>query len=78
MKRRYAIVLTFVGGLAAGCAAGYAGAAQPHMQAALDSLRAARSELQAAEHNKGGHRVKAIELVDSAITETKLGIEARE
>jgi hypothetical protein len=45
------------------------------MNAALDELRAARSELQAAESDKGGHRVKAIGLIDEAIGEVQAGIE---
>lgn len=33
---------------------------QPHMQSALDHLNQAKSNLEAATSNKGGHRVKAI------------------
>lgn len=51
-------------------------AAQPKMQAALDSLNDALASLQAAEANKGGHRVKAIELVQQAIEQVQLGMEA--
>jgi hypothetical protein len=50
-------------------------AAQPHMQNALDSLRSARSELVAALPNKGGHRERAISLVNQAIGETQAGID---
>ena len=53
---------------------GQAVAQQTHMLAALDALRTARSELQSALANKGGHRVKAIALVDQAIAETNEGI----
>ena len=60
----------------AGCVVGGAVAAQPHMQAALDSLISARAELIAATPNKAGHRAKAIQLVDSAIAETREGIRA--
>jgi hypothetical protein len=56
--------------------AGYAVAAQPHMINALHALENARSELQVAEHNKGGHRVEALELVNRAINHVQLGIEA--
>lgn len=48
---------------------------QPHMRAALTSLRAARAHLEKAVPDKGGHRVKAIALVDDAIKETEVGIE---
>ena len=48
---------------------------QPHMREALTSLRAARMHLDKAVPDKGGHRVKAIALVDDAIKETEAGIE---
>ena len=44
------------------------------MEAALSSLENAKSELQSAESNKGGHRVKAIEYVNDAISEVHEGI----
>lgn len=47
---------------------------QPHMQAALEALRNAKRHLEMAEADKGGHRVKALELVNGAITETEAGI----
>ena len=46
---------------------------QHHMQLALEHLRAGRAELEKAEHNKGGWRVRAIEATDSAIRETERG-----
>jgi hypothetical protein len=51
-----------------------AGANQPNMQAALSSLQAARAELIQARPNKGGHRERAINLVNAAISETEAGI----
>lgn len=56
-------------------AGGWVSARQSHMQAALSALRNARSELEMASGNKGGHRRKAIDLVNRAITEVKKGIE---
>lgn len=47
---------------------------QPHMRRALEHLRAARAELQSAEHDKGGWRMKAIENTDRAIHETERGM----
>jgi hypothetical protein len=47
---------------------------QPHMQAALEALQRARQELQAAEHDKGGHRAKALSLTDQAIKHVQEGI----
>ena len=47
---------------------------QPHMQAALHHLQAAAEELQKAEHDKGGHRAKALELTQQAIQHVNEGI----
>ena len=47
---------------------------QPLMQAAKRSLQTAKSELQKAQPDKGGHRVNAIGLVNSAIAEVNAGI----
>jgi len=47
---------------------------QPHMRTALEHLRAAREALERADPDKGGHRVKAIELVESAIHQVEAGI----
>lgn len=47
---------------------------QPHMQAALDALRSAENRLQAATHDKGGHRQRALELVRRAIKQVEEGI----
>lgn len=56
-------------------ATGEAGAEyQPHMRAALGSLQNARGQLMAATADKGGHRAKALELVNAAITQVNRGI----
>jgi hypothetical protein len=47
---------------------------QPHMQAALKSLKEAREHLQQAEADKGGHRAAAIKATDDAIKHTEMGI----
>ncbi|HYP26531.1 MAG TPA: hypothetical protein VE262_07430 [Blastocatellia bacterium] len=47
---------------------------QPHMQAALDALRVAKKELEAASADKGGHRARAQRLVGQAIAEVERGI----
>ncbi|HRE61637.1 MAG TPA: hypothetical protein PKY73_00955 [Hyphomonas sp.] len=60
----------------AGMLAGMAIADQPNMRNALDHLREARDYLQAASHNKGGHRVAAIRLVNEAIDHVQAGIDA--
>ena len=56
----------------------FVSADQPHMEKALDHLRQARTNLEAASADKGGHRVKAIGYVNSAIDEVKKGIDAGE
>jgi len=48
---------------------------QRHMEAALDALKTARRELEAATADKGGHRGNALRLVKQAITEVERGIE---
>jgi hypothetical protein len=48
---------------------------QPYMQAAKADLQTARAELQMATRDKGGHRAKAVGLVNSAIAEVNAGIE---
>ena len=60
--------------LASGVLIENASANQPHMDAALDDLRAARHELENARHDKGGHRDAAIGIIDNAIGEVKAGI----
>ena len=47
---------------------------QPNMRAALAHLREAKAALQRAEHNKGGHRGRAIEIINRAIAEVEAGI----
>jgi hypothetical protein len=47
---------------------------QPFMTAALADLQTAKSELQAALRNKGGHRATAAGLTNQAIGEVKAGI----
>jgi lipopolysaccharide export LptBFGC system permease protein LptF len=59
--------------LISGFVIGRASADQPHMQAALEHLRAAKGELEKAEADKGGHRLKAINLVNDAIAQVERG-----
>ena len=53
---------------------GYAIGAQPHMESTLALLQNARSELTAATPNKGGHRERALALVDQSIEQVREGI----
>ena len=72
--RRFFISLALLVVLATGFLAGRASADQPHMQAALEHLRAAKVELEAATPDKGGHRAKAIALTNDAIVQVEKGI----
>jgi hypothetical protein len=72
-KRR---VLIGSGVVAIAFMAGVAVGAQPHMEAALNALENAKVELASAEHNKGGHREKAVKLVEQAIHQVREGIRA--
>lgn len=47
---------------------------QPHMRAALDALQVAEKQLAIAAPDHGGHRVKALAQVRSAIGEVRKGI----
>jgi len=73
-RKTVALVLVFAAVLVGGFLVGRATADQPHMQAALDHLQAAKTELKVAEHDKGGHRAKALTLVNDAIAEVEAGI----
>jgi hypothetical protein len=61
-----ALLIFAVAGLAAGD--------QPFMRAARADLMTAKSELQKAIPDKGGHRVKAIQLVNQAIAQVNAGM----
>jgi hypothetical protein len=60
--------------IAASMGIGYAIGAQPHMSESLALLQSARKELAAATPNKGGHRERALGLIDQAIAEVRAGI----
>jgi hypothetical protein len=48
---------------------------QPNMEAAMQNLREAQRNLQAASSDKGGHRLRALEYINRAIAETQAGIQ---
>ena len=64
-KKFFAIALLTVA-LATGFVAGRAYAAQNHMWNAMKALKNARTQLNDAEEDKGGHRVAALKLVCGA------------
>jgi hypothetical protein len=51
---------------------------QPNMEQALGSLHQARISLEVSSPDKGGHRVRALELVNQAIVQVRLGIQFAE
>ena len=60
--------------IAASMGIGYAIGAQPHMGETVTLLQSARAELVQATPNKGGHRERALGLIDQAIGEVRAGI----
>jgi len=46
---------------------------EPHMSAAYGHLQQAKAELERAAANKGGHREKAMEMVDQAMRQIEEG-----
>jgi hypothetical protein len=71
MKNRTLLPLAFV----AGMLTTYAFAAQPKMEAAMVLLRDARAALREATADKGGHRQKALDLIEEAMKQVQAGID---
>jgi hypothetical protein len=76
ISRRAAAQRFLTAGVAGAAVAAKVEAAQPHMDTALRALRNAKVQLEMAEPDKEGHRVKAIELVNQAIAQVEAGIQA--
>jgi hypothetical protein len=74
MVRKIVITLIVVF-LMGGAVGSWASSHWMHWETALEDLRHAKTELEKAEHNFGGHREKAIEHVQRAIDETRMGVE---
>jgi len=72
--QRFVIALLIITAITTGFVAGRASADQPRMQAALDHLRRARTELERADRDKGGHREAALRLTKEAIDEVERGL----
>jgi hypothetical protein len=76
---RRGLAVTAATGVAAigllGASARSADAYQGNMEHALSSLFQALGSLREATSNKGGHRVRAMDLIRQAIDETQAGIE---
>jgi hypothetical protein len=74
MRNPWKLTSLLLAGLFAASVTGSAVAdRQPKMHDALRLLGKARTTLKNADNDKGGHRVKAIELVDGAIAEVEAG-----
>ena len=82
MKRALALVASIVLAIALTGSSNFSAAQSsapeaqkpPVMSYALDHLREGKSSLEAATHDKGGHRSKALKLVKEAIAEVEQGI----
>ena len=73
-KNRIVVACLLCVVLLSGFVIGRVSADQPHMQAAIEHLRMAKGELEKAEADKGGHRAKAIVLVNDAIGQVEKGM----
>jgi hypothetical protein len=74
MSTTFARKIMLGAALAASMGIGYAIGAQPHMSESISLLQSARAELAQATPNKGGHRERALGLIDQAIGEVRAGI----
>jgi hypothetical protein len=74
--KKFGLVPLFLAGVIFGSAlTGTAFAYQGHMWSALHALQNAQAQLNAAAHDKGGHRESALDLVNQAIGQVNQGIE---
>jgi hypothetical protein len=74
MGTHFARRLLLGAAIASSLCIGYAIGAQPHMAETMTLLQSARAELVKATPNKGGHRERALGLIDQAIGEVQAGI----
>jgi hypothetical protein len=74
MGTHFARKLLLGAAIASSLGIGYAIGAQPHMAETIVILQAARAELVKATPNKGGHRERALGLIDQAIGEVQAGM----
>jgi len=66
------VAALMLGAVIGGCAV--AAYPQPHMFAARHALLSARYQLSIAAHNKGGHRIAALNAVNAALVQVNQGI----
>ena len=74
MGTHFARRLLLGAAIASSLGIGYAIGAQPHMTETITLLQSARAELVRATPNKGGHRERALGLIDQAINEVRAGM----
>jgi hypothetical protein len=74
MGTHFARKLPLGAAIASSLGIGYAIGAQPHMAETIVILQSARAELVKATPNKGGHRERALGLIDQAIGEVQAGM----
>lgn len=67
---------TAVGAYAQSASTAARGEDHPKMQAALEDLQKAQTQLQSAAHDFDGHRYRAIELTKEAIDQVQKGLES--
>jgi hypothetical protein len=70
----FALIALIAAALGRGAVTTASAEAQPKMREALEELRSAAASLEAAAHDKGGHRNKALELTRAAIGQVEAGI----
>jgi len=73
-NKKYPYIIVLLVGLFLGATFSLAFGDQPHMYNALNHLRAAKVDLEKATPNKGGHRERAMQLIDQAIYQVEEGI----
>lgn len=79
MYTRRSASVASVAALASLCLTSTAALAQgrerhPNIRRAIDALRAARIDLERADHDFGGHRVEAMQAIDRAIGQLELAL----
>lgn len=80
-QRRAALAAATLGALAVGTtligsrAEAYGREHHPAIRNAIDALVTARSDLQHADHDFGGHRVAAIDAIDHALEQLRLALQ---
>lgn len=74
-RKNLAAIAYLLGGAGLATAQSQKDGGQPEMHGALEHLHQAKENLEKAKHDKGGHRERALQLVDQAISEVNAGIE---